>query len=76
MNSSSLTPGQLEALACEDCPAQVRVGRLQGLAGVVLAVVVDHAVTCPWLARVAPEGAATITGQGGIVRHQSRREDR
>ncbi|MEU9657560.1 hypothetical protein [Streptomyces chartreusis] len=66
-----MTPSQLQALACEDCPADIRCTTLQGLNGPVLTVVITHEPTCPWLARVAPEGA-TLVRERGIVRHTAR----
>jgi hypothetical protein len=68
---TDMTPSQLQALACEDCPAEIRCARLQGLRGPVLAVVIDHEPTCPWLARVAADNITTVF-EGGIVRHQAR----
>lgn len=71
---TDMTPAQLQALACEDCPAGIQCARLQGLAGPVLLVVVTHEPTCPWLARVAPNDTedATVVSEGGIVRHKAR----
>ncbi|TDD35259.1 hypothetical protein E1287_14200 [Actinomadura sp. KC06] len=64
----------LQALACEDCPAVVHVSRGQGLSGPVRVVVVEHEASCPWLTRVAPDGA-TVPGALGVLTHRARRDD-
>lgn len=68
---TALTPGQLQASACEDCPAEIRVSRGTGLLGLVLVVAVEHEPTCPWLARVAPGGAVRPSDRG-VVMHSVR----
>lgn len=66
----STSPRQdLQALACQDCPADATVSRQQGLAGPVLVVMVVHEPTCPWLARVAPDGVARAVIDGGLLLH-------
>lgn len=66
-----LTTAQLQELACPDCPASVHGSRGQGLAGLVLVVVVEHEPTCPFLARSAPQGA-TLAVPGALLRHVAR----
>ena len=63
----------LPALACEDCPAVIHRSRGTGLGGAVLVVAVEHEPTCPWMARVAPDGA-TMSGADGVLLH-FRRDD-
>lgn len=69
--SNPLTPAELLALACEDCPAEIYVSRGTGLLGVVLVVAVEHEDTCPWMARVAPGGAVRSTDRD-VVMHSVR----
>lgn len=54
-------------LACEDCPARVHVTSGAGLQGPVRIVTVLHAETCPWLARVAPDGVTHATAEGIVI---------
>jgi hypothetical protein len=60
---------ELQALACEDCPARVTVQRGRGIAGPVLVVVVEHHRTCPWAGRFVPVAGATVTRPGALLRH-------
>ena len=63
-----MTETNLDALACEDCPATVSAAKGRGMFGDVLIVAVIHEPTCPWLARVAPE-SATVANEHGILIH-------
>jgi hypothetical protein len=58
----------IAALACEDCCARLHLSRGRGIAGPVLVAVVEHELTCPWMARVAPEGV-TMSGSSGVLMH-------
>jgi hypothetical protein len=62
------TNPELQALACEDCPAVITETTNPGLGGPVRTVSVEHERTCPWLARVAPDGA-TLATPWGILMH-------
>ncbi|WP_109507221.1 hypothetical protein [Nocardioides speluncae] len=61
------TPPDLAALACEDCPAEVHTEAGAGLFGPVRIVTVVHDDTCPWLTRVAPEGATHVSAEGILM---------
>jgi len=65
-----MTATDLDALACGDCPATITKTRGEGLFGGVLVVTVLHDPSCPWLARVAPDGA-TMSTPAGIVIHRT-----
>lgn len=60
---------EIQAAACPDCPAEVLVGRGQGIAGPVLHVTVVHSQTCPWAARCVPADGATLARSGALLRH-------
>lgn len=57
----------LSSLACEDCPATMHTSRGRGVLGPVLVVSVVHERSCPWLARVAPQGATTVREEGILI---------
>jgi hypothetical protein len=71
---SEYTEADVPGLACEDCPAVMHLSRGVGVGGPVLTVVVEHEPSCPWLARVAPNGA-TISTEAGILMHVARHAD-
>lgn len=60
----------LQSLACEDCIAEILLDWHRGIGGRVLLASIRHEDTCPWLFRVAPQGA-TLTGPHGILMHWS-----
>ena len=63
-----------ELQGCDDCPATVHTST--GASAVtdepVLVVVVEHEPTCPWLARVAPDGATLAPTPDRLLRHVRR----
>lgn len=65
-----MTTPDLQALACEDCPAAVHHQTQQGLDGPVLVVAVTHAGTCPWAARYVPADGYVLAVEGGLLRHE------
>lgn len=69
MTNPAMTTAELQALACEDCPAAVTIQRGQGIAGPVLVVFVVHEDSCPWAARCVPLGGATLIRANAMLRH-------
>lgn len=59
----------MQALACEDCPADVNVQRGQGVAGPVLTVTVVHDDSCPWAAVCVPAGGVTLARPNALLQH-------
>lgn len=69
-----MTPEELKALGCQDCPAVLRINkhvqrRDDGMMHRTLAVEVTHDSTCPWAAANLPEGEQTWVKPTGTVRH-------
>jgi hypothetical protein len=60
-----MTDFDMQALACEDCPAEVIVGRTDG----VLTVAVEHEPSCPWLTRVVGGRTTRVESSLGVLVH-------
>lgn len=56
----------LAGKACDDCIPAVELSRQRGIAGPVLVAVVTHQATCPWAARVTPDGAVVMAPAGSM----------
>lgn len=65
-----MTPTELQALACEDCPADITVQRGHGITGPVLVVLVAHDPNCPWCRVHVPVGGAALAVPGALLRHE------
>lgn len=66
-----MTRDELQALACEDCPAAATAQRGPNAEGrMTLTVVVEHEDSCPWAAANVPEGGALLVKQDGILWHR------
>ncbi len=66
-----MTTEELQALACEDCPAQTTVQRGADTDGrMVLTVVVEHEDSCPWAAANVPVGGALLVKPAGLLWHR------
>jgi hypothetical protein len=68
-----VTPEELKALGCQDCPARIKIHRhvenVDGMMRRVMSVDVAHDSTCPWALVNLPDGERTWAKPAGTVRH-------